>query len=195
MDPHPPECQQSHSALKFLPSISYCSHVAFNVEVPMENAPGNPSLLALTSEIVAAYVGNNTVAIGDLPELIRSVFTTLSSTGQPGEKEPEAPTPAVPIKRSVGTDYIVCLEDGRKLKMLKRHLASRYSMTPDQYRRRWGLPADYPMVAPAYAEQRSALARKTGLGRLAAKAPAMVIPEPPAPRTRPLRVGGRRKTA
>ena len=162
----------------------------------MENAPEKPNLLALTSEIVAAYAGNNSVAVGDLPALIKNVFATLSATGQVEEKEAEAPTPAVPVKRSVGTDYIVCLEDGKKLKMLKRHLASRYNMTPDDYRRRWGLPADYPMVAPAYAEQRSSLAKKIGLGRKPAATPAAVAPEPtPAPGKRPLRVGGRRKSA
>ena len=163
----------------------------------MESTPDGPSLLALTSEIVAAYAGNNTVAVGDLPVLIKSVFATLSSVGQAEQKEPETLTPAVPIKRSVGTDYIVCLEDGKKLKMLKRHLATRYNMTPDDYRRRWGLPADYPMVAPAYAEQRSSLAKKIGLGRkpAAAPAPAVVAPEPtPVTQKRPLRVGGRRKS-
>ena len=162
----------------------------------MESTPDGPSLLALTSEIVAAYAGNNTVAVGDLPVLIKSVFATLSSVGQAEQKEPETLTPAVPIKRSVGTDYIVCLEDGKKLKMLKRHLATRYNMTPDDYRRRWGLPANYPMVAPAYAEQRSSLAKKIGLGRKPAATPAAVAPEPtPAPGKRPLRVGGRRKSA
>ena len=163
----------------------------------MENAPEKPNLLALTSEIVAAYAGNNSVAVGDLPALIRNVFATLRATGQVEEKAPGEPMPAVPIKRSVGTDYIVCLEDGKKLKMLKRHLATRYNMTPDDYRRRWGLPADYPMVAPAYAEQRSSLAKKIGLGRKpdAAPAPAVVAQEQtPVTQTRPLRVGGRRKS-
>ncbi len=165
----------------------------------MENATDRPNLLALTAEIVASFVSNNTVATGDLPGLIKSVFASLSSTGQAEEKAPEVLTPAVPIKRSVGTDFIVCLEDGKKLKMLKRHLATRYNMTPDQYRSRWGLAADYPMVAPAYAEQRSALARKIGLGRKPASAPA---PAPVAPEARPaaaqrpaVRAGGRRKSA
>jgi predicted transcriptional regulator len=161
----------------------------------MENATENPNLLALTSEIVAAYAGNNTVAIGDLPALIKSVFDSLSSAGQAeATKAPDKLTPAVPIKRSVGTDFIVCLEDGKKLKMLKRHLASRYNMTPAEYRRRWGLAADYPMVAPAYAEQRSTLAKKIGLGHRPAPAP--VVPEPePAAAQRPARVGGRRRSA
>jgi predicted transcriptional regulator len=125
------------------------------------------------------------------------VFASLSSTGQAEEKEPEVLTPAVPVKRSVGTDYIVCLEDGKKLKMLKRHLATHYHLTPDQYRSRWSLPANYPMVAPVYAEQRSALARKIGLGRKPAPVPepAPVAPEPkPAAAQRPVRVGGRRKS-
>ena len=164
----------------------------------MENSPTRQELLALSTEIVAAFVGNHPVAAGDLPALIKSVFGSLSSAGQAEvTKAPEALTPAVPIKRSVGTDYIVCLEDGKKLKMLKRHLATRYNMTPDDYRRRWGLPADYPMVAPAYAEQRSSLAKKIGLGRkpAAAPAPAVVAPEPtPVTQKRPLRVGGRRKS-
>ena len=161
----------------------------------MENVSDRPNLLALTAEIVASFVGNHPVATGDLPGLIKSVFASLSSAGQAeATKAPEVLTPAVPIKRSVGTDYIVCLEDGKKLKMLKRHLATRYNMTPDDYRRRWGLAADYPMVAPAYAEQRSTLAKKIGLGRKPAPAP--VVPEPkPAAAQRPVRVGGRRKSA
>ncbi len=155
----------------------------------MENAADRPNLLALTAEIVASFVGNNAIATGDLPVLINSVFATLSAAGQAEEK-----APAVPIKRSVTDDYIVCLEDGKKLKMLKRHLATRYNMTPDQYRSRWGLAADYPMVAPAYAEQRSTMAKKIGLGRKPAPAP--VAPEPkPAAAQRPVRVGGRRKSA
>jgi predicted transcriptional regulator len=160
-----------------------------------------PNLHELTAEIVASYVGNNTVSTGDLPSLISNVFTTLSSAGQPEVKKPEAPTPAVPINRSIRPDYIVCLEDGKKMKMLKRYLAKRYDMTPEDYRRRWGLPPDYPMVAPAYASRRSELAKSLGLGRKPAATPA---PEPPpaaprqgaaapASRARPARVGGRRK--
>jgi predicted transcriptional regulator len=167
--------------------------------IPMENAPDRPNLLAFVAKIVASFVGNHPVATGDLPGLIKSVFASLSASGQVEEKAPEVLTPAVHIKRSIGTDYIVCLEDGKKLKMLKRHLATRYNMTPDQYRSRWGLAADYPMVAPAYAEQRSALARKIGLGRkpASAPAPAPVAPEakPAVEQRPPLRVGGRRKSA
>jgi predicted transcriptional regulator len=122
-------------------------------------------LLSLTTEIVASHVSNNTVAVGDIPQLIKLIYSTLSNQGVEEEVvEPEKPTPAVPVKKSVMNDYIVCLEDGKKLKMLKRHLKTRYNMTPDEYRRRWGLPDDYPMVAPAYAQQRSSLAKKIGLG-------------------------------
>ena len=131
-------------------------------------------ILALTTEIVASFVGNNAVATSDLPTLIASVFQSLSAVGQAEpEKAAEAPTPAVPIKKSVQQDFIICLEDGKKLKMLKRHLATHYQMTPAEYRQRWGLAKDYPMVAPAYAAQRSALAKEIGLGRKpGAKAPA-----------------------
>jgi predicted transcriptional regulator len=157
----------------------------------MDDGSKQPELLAQATEIVAAFVGNNTVAVSDLPALISNVFQALHSTGQvEAEKSAEAPIPAVPIRKSVGQDFIVCLEDGKKLKMLKRHLATRYSMTPQEYRQRWGLARDYPMVAPAYAAQRSALAREIGLGRKpVAKAPA----SKPAPEPSPRRVGGRRK--
>jgi predicted transcriptional regulator len=122
-------------------------------------------LLSLTTEIVASHVSNNSVAVGDLPQLIKLVYSSLATQGPEEPKEQqEKPVPAVPIKRSVMPDYIVCLEDGKKLKMLKRHLKTRYNMTPEEYRKRWGLPDDYPMVAPAYAEQRSTLAKKIGLG-------------------------------
>jgi len=125
---------------------------------------GKPQeLLTLTAEIVAAHVSNNSVALGDLPQLIHSVYQTLSGAGD-GTAAAPRPQPAVQIKKSVTADYIVCLEDGRKLKMLKRHLKTAYNMTPEQYRERWGLPHDYPMVAPNYAKQRSQLARDLGLG-------------------------------
>lgn len=134
-----------------------------------ENETGGLSeqdILSLSADIVAAYVGQNTVSATSLPELIRSVHTTLTSLG---EAEPPAPAekqkPAVPISRSIANDYIVCLEDGKRLKMLKRYLRSRYDMSPDDYRRKWGLPADYPMVAPAYAARRSDFAKQIGLGR------------------------------
>jgi predicted transcriptional regulator len=121
-------------------------------------------LLTMTANVVAAYVSNNTVTEGDLSKVIRGVYDTLASVGSPGETVKERPAPAVPIKKSVTPDYVICLEDGKKLKMLKRHLKTSYDLTPDQYRERWGLPADYPMVAPNYAKQRSRLARKIGLG-------------------------------
>ncbi len=122
-------------------------------------------LLSLTTEIVASHVSNNTVAVSDLPQIIKLVYSSLASQGsEESEQEPEKPVPAVSIKKSVQPEYIVCLEDGKKLKMLKRHLKTRYDMSPDEYRKRWGLSDDYPMVAPNYAEQRSNLAKKIGLG-------------------------------
>jgi predicted transcriptional regulator len=127
-------------------------------------------LLALTTEIVAAHVSNNTVAVGDLPNLINQVYQSLSTIGTAPAPAPERPQPAVSIKKSIHPDYIVCLEDGKKLKMLKRHLKTAYDMTPDDYRERWGLAADYPMVAPNYAKQRSRLAKEIGLGTRARKA-------------------------
>src|SRR6185295_1858762 len=120
-------------------------------------------LLALTTDIVASHVANNSVAVQDLPQLIQQVYAALASVGS-GAAAKEKPTPAIPVRRSVTPDYIICLEDGKKLKMLKRHLKTRYNLTPDEYRERWGLPADYPMVAPNYAAQRSDLAKKIGLG-------------------------------
>ncbi len=128
-----------------------------------EQAESN-EILALTTNIVAAHVSNNSVAVADLPRLIREVHDSLTSVGAGGGREPERPTPVVPIKKSVTPDHIVCLEDGKKLKMLKRHLKTAYNMSPAEYRERWGLPADYPMVAPNYAKQRSRLAKQIGLG-------------------------------
>lgn len=122
-------------------------------------------LLALTTEIVASHVSNNTVAVNDLPEVIQKVYGSLNTLSpHPEPQAPEKPQPAVAIKKSVTPEYIICLEDGKKLKMLKRHLKTRYDMTPEEYRKRWGLPDDYPMVAPSYAQQRSDLAKKIGLG-------------------------------
>ena len=117
--------------------------------------------LSQVAEIVSAYVSNNSVPTNQLSDLITSVHDSLMNVG---EKPPETLNPAVPIKQSVKPDYIVCLEDGKKLKMLKRHLKTAYNMTPDEYRQRWGLPSDYPMVAPNYAAQRSKLAKEIGLG-------------------------------
>lgn len=121
-------------------------------------------LLALATEIVSSHVANNSVAVDELPNLIRQVYATLAGIGQVPVDGGERPQPAVPVKKSVTPDYIICLEDGRKLKMLKRHLKTAYNMSPDEYRDRWGLPSDYPMVAPNYARQRSSLAKKIGLG-------------------------------
>ena len=120
----------------------------------------------MTSEIVSSFVSNNPVTSESLPDVIRSVYRTVSNlNGAPEPKTDEKLKPAVAIGKSVTEDYIVCLEDGRKLKMLKRYLRSRYDMRPDEYRRRWNLPADYPMVAPSYTERRSEFAKKIGLGK------------------------------
>jgi predicted transcriptional regulator len=121
-------------------------------------------LLGLTTEIVAAHVSNNTVSVNDLPTLINQVYQSLATIGQGPAVSTERPQPAVSVKRSVHPDYIICLEDGKKLKMLKRHLKTAYNMTPEEYRDRWQLPPDYPMVAPNYARQRSRLAKEIGLG-------------------------------
>lgn len=121
-------------------------------------------LLALTADIVSSHVANNSVAVNDVPQLIQNVFATLSALAQPPAPVEVKQEPAVPIRQSVKPDYIVCLEDGKKLKMLKRHLMTAYGMTPDDYRQKWGLPADYPMVAPNYAESRRQLAKSIGLG-------------------------------
>jgi predicted transcriptional regulator len=129
----------------------------------MSERSNNGDLLGLTTEIVAAHVANNSVAVADLPNLIQEVYRTLASVGS-SPAVPERPQPAVNVKRSVTPDYIICLEDGKKLKMLKRHLKTAYNMSPEEYRDRWGLPADYPMVAPNYAQHRSSLAKKIGLG-------------------------------
>lgn len=122
------------------------------------------TLITLTSDIVAAHVSNNSVAVGDLPTLISNVYHALSGLNPSEPAAEPTPEPAVSIRASVKNDHIVCLEDGKKLKMLKRHLMTHYQMTPEQYRAKWNLPADYPMVAPNYAEQRRNLAKKIGLG-------------------------------
>lgn len=127
-------------------------------------------LLRMTADVVAAYVSNNTLPTAQLAEVINAVYGSLKSLeGQVAEPPPDPVKPAVPIRKSITPDYLICLEDGKKLKMLKRHLRSTYNMTPDEYRARWGLAPDYPMVAPNYAEQRSAFAKKIGLGRGAAR--------------------------
>jgi predicted transcriptional regulator len=130
-------------------------------------------LLRMTADVVAAYVSNNTLPTAQLAEVINSVYHSLRGLEGPiADPAPEPAKPAVPIRKSITPDYLICLEDGKKLKMLKRHLRSTYNMTPDEYRSRWGLTPDYPMVAPNYAEQRSAFAKKIGLGRGAGRQPA-----------------------
>lgn len=147
----------------------------------MADTPGNPDILGLTAEIVAAHVSNNPVSLADLPQLIQDVYRTLSSVGTQPAPQVDKPQPAVAVKKSITPDYLVCLEDGKKLKMLKRHLKTAYNMTPEQYRERWGLPPDYPMVAPNYAKHRSSLAKRIGLGT--------------KPRGRPARGGARAAAA
>lgn len=129
----------------------------------MADSEASRNVLELTAQIVSAHVANNPVASDALPILIQDVYRSLIGAGRPAVVE-EKPQPAVPVKKSVFPDHIICLEDGKKLKMLKRHLKAAYDMTPEQYRDRWGLPADYPMVAPSYAHHRSTLAKKIGLG-------------------------------
>jgi predicted transcriptional regulator len=124
-------------------------------------------VLRLSVEIVASYLANNSISVSAIPDVIRSVHESLTNAGrpEPPTRPAEKQKPAVPVGRSVNQDYIVCLEDGKRLKMLKRYLRSRYNLTPDEYRRKWGLPPDYPMVAPAYASRRSEFAKQIGLGR------------------------------
>jgi predicted transcriptional regulator len=125
-------------------------------------------ILRMTTEIAASYLGNNALPAQQIPEVISTVYGALNGLGN-GAAKPDAPRPAVPVRKSVLGDYIVCLEDGKKLKMLKRHLRSTYGLSPEEYRAKWGLGPDYPMVAPNYAEQRSVFAKKIGLGRAAGK--------------------------
>jgi len=134
-------------------------------------------LLDLTAHIVANYVGNNTSAVGELPALIKSVHAALAGVSSPQPVAVEQKSPAVPIKRSITPDAIICLEDGRKFKSLKRHLRTKYNLSPEEYRAKWGLPKDYPMVAPSYAEARSALAKSMGLGQ-GGRRPAAVAAAP-----------------
>ena len=126
----------------------------------------NGEVLKMAVEIVSAYVSNNDVSAAQVPDLINTIYSSLNTlNGSSSINGTESPRPAVSIRRSITPDYIVCLEDGKKLKMLKRHLRASYGITPDEYRTKWGLPPDYPMVAPNYAEQRSNFAKKIGLGR------------------------------
>ena len=136
----------------------------------MDDIEQSKDLLTLTTEIVAAHVSNNTVALSDLPQLINQIYNSLANIGTAPAAPAARPQPAVSIKKSVQPDYIVCLEDGKKLKMLKRHLKTAYNMSPEAYRERWKLSSDYPMVAPNYARQRSRLAKEIGLGTRARRA-------------------------
>lgn len=149
-----------------------------------ESASSTPqsSHIDFTADIVAAYVSNNSVAANDLPALIESVHRALGQLGTPASAPVEELKPAVPVKKSVTPDFIICLEDGKKFKSLKRHLRTSYGMTPEAYREKWGLPKDYPMVAPAYAAARSELAKNMGLGQSRKKAAATPARKPAAPR-------------
>lgn len=133
----------------------------------------NVEILGLTTEIVSAYVGNNAMAASDVPAMIKSVYSTLAGLEKGEDAAQTELTPAVPVKKSITPEYIVCLEDGKKLKMLKRYLRSQYGLSPEEYKARWGLPLDYPMVAPNYAAQRSRLAKQIGLGRVSAASSTM----------------------
>jgi predicted transcriptional regulator len=149
--------------------------------MPEAQSPTRGELLAHTAEVVAAHLSNSMMTSSEVAGLIQSVFDKLLALTREDEVAVTELTPAVPIRRSVTDDYIICLEDGKKLKMLKRHLMVTYGMTPEQYRARWGLKPDYPMVAPAYARKRQELAKRIGLGRKPAVAP---VPPPKPRRTR-----------
>lgn len=142
----------------------------------MEEVPAPENMVELTAEIVSAYVANNHVSKDNLVELMGAIHGALTGLAKPAEKAPPPPDPAISIKKSVTPDYIICLEDGKRFKSLKRHLHTAYGMTPEAYRAKWNLPADYPMVAPSYAASRSALAKSMGLGQAG-----RTKGEPPAP--------------
>ena len=130
----------------------------------MPDMPDNKEIISLAARIVSAHVGRNQLSLGELPKVIGDVYRSLAALGTPQPTAAPRPEPAVPVKKSITAEFIICLEDGRKLKMLKRHLKTAYNMTPAQYRERWGLAPDYPMVAPNYAKHRSRLAKEIGLG-------------------------------
>lgn len=160
-------------------TIADCPSVIGEPFVTEETKPQVDSLIELTADVVSAYVSNNPIPFADLPGLIGQVHATLERVrGGAAEAAPEPAKPAVSIRKSITDDYIVCLEDGKKFKSLRRHLATHYNLTPDEYRAKWGLDSNYPMVAPAYAAARSALAKTMGLGRKPK------LPEPPAPAKR-----------
>lgn len=156
----------------------------------MDTVNDDTELLSLTADIVSSHVSNNSVAVSDIPGLITSVYAALSALGNNEVPEKVQQEPAVSVRASIKPDYIVCLEDGKKLKMLKRHLMTSYGLTPEGYRAKWNLPADYPMVAPNYAERRRSLAIRIGLGNK--RAPVEEVPVKPAP---PVKVPRARKTA
>jgi predicted transcriptional regulator len=131
----------------------------------MSESQSQADFVTLAADIVSAYVSNNSVRAAELPEIIASVYSALTGLGQPAQPEPQTLTPAVSVKKSITPDFIICLEDGKKFKSLKRHLRTTYDLTPEQYRTKWGLPSDYPMVAPNYAAARSELAKTMGLGQ------------------------------
>jgi predicted transcriptional regulator len=140
-------------------------HQTDEAKMTEEQTIGRGEILALTTEIVSAHIANNSIVQTEVPDLIQQVYNKLSELASGEEASSVELTPAVPIKKSVTDDYIICLEDGKKLKMLKRHLMTAYGMTPEEYRAKWGLKSDYPMVAPNYAAKRQELAKKIGLGR------------------------------
>lgn len=155
-----------------------------------------PDLISLTADIVSAHVSNNSVATNDVASLIQNVFSALTTASTPAASAEPKAEPAVPIRSSIKHDYLVCLEDGQKLKMLKRYLRTNYNMTPEEYRAKWGLPRDYPMVAPAYAEQRRGLAKQIGLGRKKAEAmPLKAAPKVAAAKTSPAKAPRKPKVA
>jgi len=154
----------------------------------MDDDSNHPELLGLTAKIVASHAGSHKLDTGDLPTLIGNVFQALCTAGTVAVEQPvEALVPAVPIRKSVTPEFLVCLEDGKRLKMLKRYLATRFNLTPAAYRQRWGLPKDYPMVAKAYAAQRSELAKSIGLGRRPVDAAPEPEPEPEPAAQKPAR--------
>lgn len=149
-------------------------------------------LLTLTADIVAAHVSNNSIAVAELPNLIGSVFGALNNVLSPGPVALEKATPAVSVRSSIKPDYLVCLEDGKKLTMLKRYLSTNFNMTPDEYRAKWDLPKDYPMVAPNYAERRRALAHAIGLGRKGTKKAESIVDTAEGPLSEPPKIGRRK---
>jgi predicted transcriptional regulator len=148
-----------------VPSLGFSSNIKDRTMQGLEKSDSSDLLIELTAEIVAAYVSNNSVAANDLPGVIAQVHAALGSSIAPAQEVIEKPKPAVSVRRSIQNDHLICLGDGQKYKSLKRHLMTHHGLTPEQYREKWDLPADYPMVAPSYAEARSQLAKDMGLGQ------------------------------